>query len=210
VEVPDELATSAATGPFHTGGLCRAVEGLPAPVRDRWVWWRLPSPRPRTATFADLVEEAPSGVEWHTEAQTKALLDLMSSGNLAKVEAAKADGRRRVGGVYRRTRADGAGGKTQRAEVRFDDIAGCLRTPAGGSSRQTILVVDGRRVRSRLISARETARLMGLDDRYVLPRRYNDAYHLTGDGVVAPVVRHLATHLFEPLAQTPQLGRRVA
>jgi DNA (cytosine-5)-methyltransferase 1 len=62
-----------------------------------------------------------------------------------------------------------------------------------------ILEVRGGEVRSRLISPRETARLMGLDDGYVLPRGYGDALHLTGDGVVAPVVRHLAGHLLEPL-----------
>ena len=73
------------------------------------------------------------------------------------------------------------------------------RTPAGGSSRQLILVVDGPVVRSRLLSSRETARLMGLPDSYKLPSRYNEAYHLTGDGVVVPVVRHLAHHLIEPL-----------
>jgi DNA (cytosine-5)-methyltransferase 1 len=89
--------------------------------------------------------------------------------------------------------------KVQRAEVRFDDVAGCLRTPAGGSSRQVIIVVDGETVRSRLISARETARLMGLDDAYRLPKTYNEAYHLTGDGVAVPVVRHLAEQLLEPL-----------
>ena len=37
--------------------------------------------------------------------------------------------------------------KGQRAEVRFDGISGCLRTPAGGSSRQTILVVEGDSIR---------------------------------------------------------------
>jgi DNA (cytosine-5)-methyltransferase 1 len=40
---------------------------------------------------------------------------------------------------------------------------------------------------------------MGLPDSYRLPHKYNEAYHLTGDGVVVPVVRHLAQHLFEPL-----------
>jgi DNA (cytosine-5)-methyltransferase 1 len=40
---------------------------------------------------------------------------------------------------------------------------------------------------------------MGLPDDYVLPDNYNEAYHLTGDGVVAPVVRHIAAHLLEPL-----------
>ena len=134
----------------------------------------------------------------------------MSPLNLAKVEAAKRAGRRMVGGVYRRTRTDLQGVKAQRAEVRFDDVAGCLRTPAGGSSRQVILVVDGPSVRSRLISARETARLMGLGDDYVLPKGYSDAYHLTGDGVVVPVVRHLAHHLLEPLLGRPRADRRAA
>jgi len=50
-----------------------------------------------------------------------------------------------------------------------------------------------------LISSRETARLMGLPDSYRLPPRYNEAYHLTGDGVAVPVVRYLAEHLFERL-----------
>lgn len=104
-----------------------------------------------------------------------------------------------VGCVYRRTRTEG-GKKMQRAEIRFDDVAGCLRTPSGGSSRQVIVVVDGSRVRSRLISARETARLMGLDDSYKLPKNYNEAYHLTGDGVAVPVVRHLAQHVFAALS----------
>ena len=54
------------------------------------------------------------------------------------------------------------------------------------------------------MSARETARLMGLPDEYALPENYNEAYHLTGDGVVVPVVRHIAAHLLEPL-----IARRV-
>jgi DNA (cytosine-5)-methyltransferase 1 len=61
------------------------------------------------------------------------------------------------------------------------------------------MVVDGEQVKSRLISSRETARLMGLPDSYLLPDKYNEAYHLTGDGVVVPVVRHLAEHVLEPL-----------
>lgn len=128
--------------------------------------------------------------------------------NRAKVDAARRAGRRMVGGVYKRTRLDETDAKVQRAEIRFDDVAGCLRTPAGGSSRQTIMIVDGDDIRSRLISARETARLMGLSDDYVLPRNYNEAYHLTGDGVVAPVVRHIADHIIEPLLRPKKAGRR--
>jgi len=42
---------------------------------------------------------------------------------------------------------------------------------------------------------------MGLPDEYKLPENYNEAYHLTGDGVVVPVVKHLAVNLFEPLLE---------
>ena len=199
VEVPEGLTVQAPEEPFHTRALRRAVEALPSDVQEKLVWWRLELPTGPVKTFADLVDDDPEGIEWHTQAETKKLLDMMSTVNLRKVEDAKGGGRRMVGGIYRRTRLDERGRKVQRAEVRFDDVAGCLRTPAGGSSRQVIMVVDGYRVRTRLISARETARLMGLDDSYVLPPRYNDAYHLTGDGVAVPVVRHLAARLFEPI-----------
>lgn len=124
---------------------------------------------------------------------------MMTPLNRAKVEEARRSGRRTIGCVYKRTRHDEFGSKAQRAEIRFDDVSGCLRTPAGGSSRQLILVVEGETVRSRLISSRETARLMGLPEDYPLPKNYNEAYHLTGDGVVVPVVRHLAKNIFEPI-----------
>lgn len=104
-----------------------------------------------------------------------------------------------VGGVYKRTRKDDCGLRVQRAEVRFDGVSGCLRTPVGGSSRQSIMIVEGDAVRSRLLAPREAARLMGLPDTYKLPQNYNEAYHLAGDGVVVPVVRFLAAHLLEPL-----------
>jgi DNA (cytosine-5)-methyltransferase 1 len=180
-------------------GLLNAFERLPPNVRETWIWWNLPAPPPRNVALSDLIEEKPVGVEWRTASETAKLLGMMSGINREKLDKAQGAGRRIVGAVYKRTRVDEAGRKTQRAEIRFDDIAGCLRTPAGGSSRQTIVVVDGKNVRSRLISPRETARLMGLPDDYGLPANYNEAYHLTGDGVAVPVVRHLAEHIFEPL-----------
>jgi DNA (cytosine-5)-methyltransferase 1 len=68
------------------------------------------------------------------------------------------------------------------------------------------MVVDGKKVRSRLLSPREAASLMGLPETYVLPERYNDAYKLAGDGVAVPVVRHLATSIFEPLLKRNRLA----
>ena len=87
-----------------------------------------------------------------------------------------------AGGVYKRTRCH-CRIKFQRAEERFDGVAGCLSPHAGGSSRQIVLAVEVERNRFRLISDRETACLMSLPDGYVLLDTCNDAYHLTGDGV---------------------------
>jgi DNA (cytosine-5)-methyltransferase 1 len=199
LEIDPSLLSSGPIEPFHTPALQRAFERVGKGALEKMVWWNVPTPPRRNGTFADLIEEKPTSVVWHTEAETRRLLGMMSPINLDKVKAAKRAGRRMVGGVYKRTRLDEKGHKIQRAEVRFDDVAGCLRTPAGGSSRQVIVVVDGETVRSRLISARETASLMGLDSDYRLPKNYNEAYHLTGDGVAVPVVRHLAEHIFEPL-----------
>ncbi|MEJ0094729.1 MAG: DNA (cytosine-5-)-methyltransferase [Methylocella sp.] len=189
---------SGAASIWHPPALRNAYASLPSHIQESWVWWTLPPPESRRVVLADLLEDD-SLVAWRTQAETQGLLAMMSENNLLKVERARRAGRRIAGCVYRRTRTGALGVRLQRAEVRFDGLSGCLRTPAGGSSRQLILIVDGLSVKSRLISARETARLMGLPDAYLLPQNYNEAYHLTGDGVVVPVVRHLAEHLLEPI-----------
>ncbi len=198
IAIPASLTGKAPSRAFHTRALMAAHEKLPRWLRDNWLWWRLPGPPLRNSTLAQFIEDAPRDVAWRSREETQSLIDMMSDVNLTKIAEAKRAGRKMVGALYRRTRYQ-SGRKIQRAEARFDDIAGCLRTPAGGSSRQYVLVVDKGRVRSRLMSARETARLMGLPDEYALPENYNEAYHLTGDGVVVPVVRHIAAHLLDPL-----------
>ena len=172
---------------------------LPAPEAARFLWWRLPAPARRNAALIDVIEDEPLGVAWASEAAVARLLSLMAPLHRARVAAAAAQGGRHVGALYRRTRPLAGGGKAQRAEVRFDGIAGCLRTPAGGSSRQSLLIVEDGRVRARLLSPREAARLMGLPETYRLPQSYNETYHLLGDGVAAPVVRHIAQHWAAPL-----------
>ncbi|HMK91102.1 MAG TPA: DNA cytosine methyltransferase [Methylocystis sp.] len=207
VAIPAELLGQGGEAPFATRGLIAARGRLSGRSRDNWLWWRPPSPSTRNVTLADLVEGEPPSVAWRSREATQALIALMSGLNLEKIEGARQAGRRMVGTAYRRMRDGATGGRLQRAEARFDGLAGCLRTPAGGSSRQFLLVVEGDETRSRLISARETARLMGLPDDYVLPAKYNDAYHLTGDGVVVPAVRFLAEHVMEPLLAAPPLRR---
>lgn len=208
--IPDEAKSDSPSDLWHTRTLRTAHGKLPTKAKARWIWWNFSAPSRRKQTLSDLIEAQPDSVEWHTPGETRRLLSMMSDLNLKKVKNAKGSGRRMVGTIYKRTRVDENGVKVQRAEVRFDDVAGCLRTPAGGSSRQLIMVVDGQSVRSRLISSRETARLMGLPEEYILPDSYNEAYHLTGDGVVVNVVRHLAENLLEPILDSQVNAKREA
>lgn len=203
--LPAALIQEAPDVTWHPSALRAAYHKLPVSVAQDWVWWHLPKPPTRSSCLADLIEEAPHSVAWHSAVETKRLLTMMTPVNLAKVNAAKMQGGHIVGTIYKRTRVDAAGVRVQRAEVRFDGLAGCLRTPIGGSSRQTLIVVEGRKVRTRLLSAREAARLMGLPESYRLPESYNDAYHLVGDGLAVPVVRHLAGQLLERLLSVGQV-----
>ena len=210
IPVPDALTGKKPDRLFHPHAIRNAFDKLPAKLKASWIWWGLGKPPARNIGFSDLMEDNPADVSWHTADETRKLLAMMSGINLKKVRSAKRKGRKIYGTIYKRTRRDPAGRKVQRAEVRFDDVAGCLRTPTGGSSRQLVLTVEGRKVRSRLISSRETARLMGLPDEYALPENYNEAYHLTGDGVVVPVVRFIAQELIEPVLANAAQARKAA
>jgi len=201
--IPGQLKRAAPHPTFHPQALQRAWANLSSAEQAAWVWWDLPTPPARRKKLIDIVEAEPSDVEWHTPAETKRLTDMMAPLHRTKLDNAIKSGVPAVGAVYRRTRRNQHDEPVQRAEVRFDDVAGCLRTPAGGSSRQILMLVADGRVRSRLISGRETARLMGLPDSYLLPNRYNETYHLTGDGIVVQAVTHLSNHLLRPLSGDP-------
>ena len=198
----EDLSLEGPRLPWHPRQVASAYKALPKSLRDNFVWWNILNPPHIRHSLLDTIEDPPQGIRWHSEAETKRLLSMMSEVNLAKVKSVQSSGQVTVGTIYKRTRRDSSGRKIQRAEVRFDQISGCLRTPAGGSSRQIVLIVHGDTMRSRLITARETARLMGVDDNYPLPKRYNDAYHLFGDGVAVPVVSWLEQNLLRHLARS--------
>ncbi|HEV7344131.1 MAG TPA: DNA (cytosine-5-)-methyltransferase [Devosia sp.] len=200
IDIPEHMVSDKPQSPWHSRSLSAAARALPERTRQMWLWWKLPVPPPRRTTLLDLLDDDELAQGWHTEEETARLLALMSELHKKKLEVVAGLDRRVVGSVYKRRRTE-EGVKRQRAEVRFDDVAGCLRTPTGGSSRQTVLIVQGENVRSRFLQPREAARLMGLDDEYLLPDNYYEAYHLVGDGVVVPVVNFLAKNILTPLAQ---------
>lgn len=203
--LPGKLQSPFAVDLWHPTRLRLAQAALNEPLRSRWFWFNPAAPSKSNTKLIDLLEDRPTGVRWHSHAETQQLLGMMSPVNRAKVDLVARNGGRAVGAIYKRTRVE-RGTKVQRAEVRFD-LAGCLRTPGGGSSRQIMLVIENGDIRSRLISTRETARLMGLPDDYWLPVNYNEAYHVTGDGLAVPVVRHLVQELIEPFLREQECVR---
>ena len=175
--------------------LTDAVAALPAKARARWAWLDCPPPPSRNTSLTEIIDwDAP---DWHRPEQTRALIDLMAPRQRARLDALLRHEARRVGAAFRRTRIEN-GEAVQRLEARFDGLAGCLRTPAGGSSRQIVFAVDKGAARTRLLSPREAALLMGLPDDYVLPESATAALKLCGDGVCVPVVRWLSENVLEP------------
>lgn len=178
--VPEELVSK---GPcwLHSS----AASSLGASLPD-WIWWSAPEPEIRRPRLNDILEpDLPfdrDGVLRLLGPRHKAALDALENA---------------VSTGYRRTRNG-----RQLLELRFDGMAGCLRTPDGGSSKQFLVVKKNGRAGARLLSPRETARLMGAPDGFVLPVRPNDAYRAMGDAVALPVARFLGKAILAKLAES--------
>jgi DNA (cytosine-5)-methyltransferase 1 len=97
---------------------------------------------------------------------------------------------------FRRRRAT-----AQRAEVRHDDIAGCLRTAVGGSGKQFLLQLGHGSIKMRTMTPREYARLQGVPDHF--PIKANGVQALTGfgDAVCVPAITWIAQHILNPAVE---------
>lgn len=198
-KLPTQLVADEPDALFHPDGLREAVDRLSDETRLAWVWWRLARPPKRNADLASLLERNPPEDAWRPDEAARKLIEQMAPLHRRRVEAALAEGRWMAGAVFRRIREE-HGQRVQRAEIRYDGMAGCLRTPAGGSSKQLLLVTESGRARLRPLLAREAARLMGCDDGYRLPGNETAALKVLGDGVCVPAVRWLGENLLAPLA----------
>lgn len=183
----------------------KLVEFIRAHSDLAWGLIAYPEPPQLGLRLEDILEDLPEDHDaWWPEERVAYLLGQMKAQHLELVEAAAKSDDLLAMTVYRRMR----NGRSM-AEVRADGIAGCLRTPRGGSSRQ-ILVIAGRgRIRVRLMTAREYARLQGVPDTYPIDVPYNQALWGFGDAVCVPVVEWLAEHALNPLV-APQYASSVA
>lgn len=168
----------------HPSSIQRVAEGL-----EEWVWWRIPEPPHRKKTLEDIVDLS---AKFDDEEKRRRLIDLVPPKHLERIS--NSNGRFVFPG-YKRIRH----GK-QVLELRFDGVAGCLRTPEGGSSRQFLVIKQNGFLNTRLLTVKEAAALMGVRKDYRIPGSYNDGYKAMGDAVAVPVVRHLGRTLLAPLA----------
>jgi DNA (cytosine-5)-methyltransferase 1 len=161
----------------------------------RWAlneWPALPASDRR---LEDVLEDLPDdSAFWWSRERTDYLFSQMSPRHRALLETMRARPGWSTGAVFRRVRA----GRSM-AELRTDGIAGCLRTPRGGSARQIIVQAGEGRVRARLLTPRECARLMGAGE-FVIETSLNRALFGFGDAVCVPVVEWLARHVLNRLA----------
>jgi len=157
-----------------------------------WAAFNLPKPKGDhhdIAGFVDLDDEQ----EWWDQEAVSKHHDMMNDRHRRQVDLMIADGDQFVGTIYRRKRD----GKT-RAEVRFDGMAGCLRTPKGGSARQIVIAIDGGKLRMRWMSPREYARLQGAPE-FPLSANVIQNLHGFGDAVCVPVVNWIDKHILTPV-----------
>ncbi|MDR1634102.1 MAG: DNA cytosine methyltransferase [Bifidobacteriaceae bacterium] len=188
-------------------------EDAPEPnceLRPDWLRWvhgdntlrthraALPAPPPpKLAGLGDIVEDlSPSDDRWWNRDRTEAFV-----GSLSPTQRERVDALRRAPGVRHRTAYRRTRGGVATWEVRADDIAGCLRTARGGSSKQAVVRLGDNRLRARWMTPRECARLMGAGDYDLSAARDNQALFGFGDAVAVPVVAWLAEHYLMPLVK---------
>ncbi len=136
---------------------------------------------------------------WWSDDEVKRHLEMMSLVNLKYLKKLKNLSSYSYCSMYRRVRQG-----QQRAEIRKDGLAGCLRTARGGSSRQMLVRVGYSSIRMRLMTPREYARLQGAPDSYPLPPQLNQALTGFGDAVCVPVITWIAERILNPLAKSFQ------
>ncbi len=180
----------------------RLAEFISAKKNIKWLIRRLPNTEKCGSGFSDIIEDLEeTNAVWWSRARAEYLLGQMNATHRSKARK-MIDGKDfTYGTVFRRVR----NGVTM-AELRTDGLAGCLRTPRGGSARQ-ILFKGGKGVfQVRLLTSRECAGLMGAAD-YRIEVPESQALYGFGDAVVVPVIEWISKYYLDPLINQLLRGR---
>lgn len=162
----------------------------------KWGLFNIPKPPQRKTTLSDIVDSTISDNDklWWNEERKDKLFNQMSDNHKNVLLKMTRNDFNSYGTVYRRMRVG-----QSRAELRTDGIAGCLRTPKGGSSKQIIIRAGFNSWAVRLLSPREYARLQGVRDDFFLPDNENMGYFAMGDAVCVPAIEFLSKNILLPV-----------
>src|SRR5262249_37493672 len=112
-----------------------------------WSLRSLPAPDTRTRRLQSILEAIPlDDSRWWTGERALRLYQQMSDKHRKIVREMMKSPRPQYGTVFRRMR----NGESM-AELRTDGLAGCLRTPKGGSARQILLRASNGKYHARLL-----------------------------------------------------------
>lgn len=159
-----------------------------------------PPPALLTSGLGAVVEQLDSDdSRWWDLSRTSSFLQSLSEVQRLRVESLMERPEISYRTAYRRTRGDSAVW-----EVRPDDLAGCLRTARGGSSKQAVVKLGQRQIGVRWMTPIEYARLMGAPDYELSGLRPTQVLFGFGDAVAVPVVDWLAREYLLPALRVDQ------
>jgi DNA (cytosine-5)-methyltransferase 1 len=172
------------------------VEFIASHPRIRWCVRNLPSQPISSLQLDDILEDLPeTAEEWWSHERATYLLEQMSLRHRQIADQMIAGDKWSYATVFRRMRNN-----KSTAELRVDGIAGCLRTPRGGSAKQILFKAGYGRYYTRLITPREAARLMGADD-YIIAVSKDQALFGFGDAVCVPGIAWIAENYLNPVIE---------
>ena len=160
----------------------------------RWALRELPSIRKKRVSLPAILDDLPpSSTCWWSKQRAEYLLNQMSEKHSRIADDMIKGKDISYGTVFRRVRH----GRSM-AELRTDGIAGCLRTPRGGSGRQILFKAGKGKYSVRLLTPRECARLMGADN-FTITGSLNQSLFGFGDAVCVPVIQWIAENYLNPV-----------
>lgn len=164
-----------------------------------WSIRELPEPPRRALTLPEIIEDVPhDDPAWWNPDRKAYFLNQLSDRHMAVAKRMLAGTRLTYATAFRRVRK----GRSM-AELRTDGLAGCLRTPRGGSGRQILFAAGKGRCQVRLLTARECARLQGVPETYKINVPLNQALFGFGDAVCVPAVKWIADNYLLPCLAHP-------
>lgn len=163
-----------------------------------WFYSRVPEPPPLKSDGLSRIIERMSNSDnrWWPDNEVKRHIAMMKESHRERVMQLVQGKQFSYRTFFRRIREG-----HQRAEVRDDDLSGCLRTAIGGSGKQFLIRVGKGIIKMRTMTPREYARLQGVPDEYSITVNGVQALTGFGDAVCVSAISWIAENILNPMVK---------